>query len=225
MKNNKMKLSVIISSVLTFCFVLFTILVKFVDTGYVGITGKKIGLSSLNAAVFEKVKVSDFFDKLSDVVMVVTIILIAVVLAVAVIQLFKRKSLKKIDKEVYSFVIVLILTAIVYVLFEIVDLNFRPILVDGKVEASYPSTHTMIALVVFMCYGAYFLFNAKSKSIKILSVSAFSVLIVLAVLFRVLSGMHWITDIIASIILSHMLASYYILINNIIQKMVDKNGK
>ena len=51
---------------LTLCFILFTILVKFVDTAYVGITGKKIGLSSLNAVFYNKIKVSDLFDKLSE---------------------------------------------------------------------------------------------------------------------------------------------------------------
>lgn len=225
MKNKGLKISAVVSGALTLCFVLFTILVKFVDTAYVGITGKKIGFSSLNAAVFDRVKVSDLYDKLSDVIMIVAIILIAVAFVFAVIQLVKRKSLKKIDKELYAFAIVLVLTALVYVLFEIVDLNFRPILIEGKPEASYPSSHTMLALVVFMCYGCYFLSNAKSKNIKILSASVTSVLIVLSVLFRVLSGMHWITDIIASVILSLMLASYYILINIIIQKLVEKNGK
>lgn len=225
MKNNKLKISAILSGVLTLCFILFTILVKFVDTAYVGITGKKIGLSSLNAVFYNKIKVSDLFDKLSDVLMIISIAAVALIAVISIIQLVKRKSLKMIDREIYAFAIVLALMACIYVLFEVIDLNFRPILIGGKVEASYPSSHTMLALTVFMCIMVYCLSNLKSKKYKIISSSILGVVIIAVVLFRVLSGMHWVTDIIASIILSLMLTSYYILIDAIFLKFGDKNGK
>ena len=225
MKKNKLKINAILSGVLTLCFVLFTILVKCVDTAYVGATDKKIGFSSLNAIFYNNIQVSDLFDKLSDVLMIISIAIIALAVVVSVVQLVKRKSLKKIDREFYAFAIVLVLMVCVYVMFEIIDLNFRPVLIDGKVEASYPSSHTMLELTVFMCLMVYGLSNLKSNKQKIICSLVLGALIIAVVLFRVLSGMHWATDIIASIILSLMLTSYYILINAIFLKFEDKNEK
>lgn len=224
MKNKKMNLSIIISSVSTMAFILFTFLVKFVDTAYVGFTGKKIGLSSLNKVFFDAVEVNDVFDKLSDMVMVVSVLLILLAVITAIVELIKRKSLKKIDKEIYSFVIVLAIMSVVYILFELIDLNFRPILIDGEIEASYPSSHIMIELTVFMCALIYILNNVKSRNLKIFISSIISVFMIMAVVFRILSGMHWVTDIIASIILSATFASYYVLINKFF-KCKNKNEK
>ena len=112
-----------------------------------------------------------------------------------------------------------------YVLFEIIKLNYRPILIDGEIEASYPSTHTMLALTVFMCAIVYAFNNLKSKKYKSIICAVMGTFIVLAVLFRILSGMHWITDIIASIILSLMFASYYVLINCLIKTKNVENKK
>lgn len=225
MKNKKLMIS-LISTISLFCvFVLFTLLVKFVDVAYVGFTGKEIGLSSLNKLFYESVSVSELFDKLSDAIMIVSVIIAMFIAILGIVQLVKNKNLKAVDKEIYSFAIVLVMLVIVYVLFEIVDLNFRPILIEGKVEASYPSSHTMLALTVFMCASYYGFSKLTTKRNRAICLSVAVILIVVTILFRVLSGMHWITDIIASIILSLMLTSIYILTINIFQKMVNKNGK
>ncbi len=224
-KDNKLKVSVIISAILSFCFVVFTILVKFVDTAFVGITGKKIGFASLNKIFYDNIRVNELFDKLSDAIMILSIVLVVCVIVIAIVQLVKRKTFKKVDKEIYAFAIVLVFMVCIYVLFEIIELNFRPVLTDGKVEASYPSSHTMLVLTIFMCFAEYLLSKLKSKKNKIICTSIIGVLIIVAVLFRVLSGMHWITDIVASILLSLMLASYYALINCLLAKWENKNGK
>ena len=104
------------------------------------------------------------------------------------------------------------LVGLTYIFFEVVVVNFRPILIDGVLEASYPSSHTMLALCI--CISGIIvnnkLFN-KNLVLKIVNIALF-VLAIVVVITRYLSGAHWITDILGALIISALLLSMAFLI-------------
>ena len=123
-------------------------------------------------------------------------------------QLIKRKSLLKVDKRLLflgGFYVVMLL---VYVLFEHVIINYRPFLIDKELEASYPSSHTMLALCVCLSSLLISKYYFNKKAVKIVNIVTIILMFVL-VIGRVLSGAHWITDIIGGIIISAFLVYLY----------------
>ena len=126
-------------------------------------------------------------------------------------QLVKRKNLFKVDKEIIKLGCFYVLMLVVYIIFEKVFINYRPVLMDGKLEFSYPSSHTMLAL----CVGLSSLivsqkyFNKKYiKTINLITV----ILMCLVLLTRIISGVHWFSDILGGVIISFTLLSYFRLV-------------
>ena len=90
----------------------------------------------------------------------------------------------------------------VYILFEMLTVNYRPVLINSYLEASYPSSTTMLVMCVMPT--AIMQFNSRIKSSalrKILSVviTAFTVFMVVG---RLISGVHWLSDIIGGMLIS-----------------------
>ena len=97
----------------------------------------------------------------------------------------------------------------VYVLFEMVVVNYRPVLIGGILESSYPSSTTMLVMCVMPT--AIMQFNARIKNdvLKRFIASAIIVFIVFMVIGRLVSGVHWFTDIIGGALFSIGLVLLY----------------
>ena len=124
-------------------------------------------------------------------------------------QLLKRKSLFKVDKELIGLGVFYIIVMGFYVLFEIFIINYRPVLMDGQLEASYPSSHTLMALC--LCGSAIILNNMKYNKFpitKIINPILFLIMIIL-VMGRILSGVHWVSDILGGVMISTALIMFY----------------
>ena len=95
---------------------------------------------------------------------------------------------------------------VLYVLFMFVVINYRPI----EMESSYPSSHTMLALCVMSSEIAMLHYSAKRLHFWaiIFQIICFVCMVAMVVL-RLLSGVHWLTDIIGSGLLSCCLISLY----------------
>ncbi|MBQ3005280.1 MAG: phosphatase PAP2 family protein, partial [Clostridia bacterium] len=87
-----------------------------------------------------------------------------------------------------------------YLIFEMIPINYRPIFINGFAEASYPSSTTLLVLSVMptLVFQAEIRIKKYKKIIKFITV-LFSVSMVVG---RLLSGVHWFTDIIGSCFLS-----------------------
>ena len=87
-------------------------------------------------------------------------------------------------------------------IFEIYPINYRPILIQGVMEASYPSSTTLLVLCVMPTLVEQTngrIGNVKVKRI-IRNISiVFSAFMVMG---RLISGVHWFTDIIGAVLLS-----------------------
>ena len=121
---------------------------------------------------------------------------------VGVVQLVKRKSLLKVDSDILILGIYYVVVVFCYLVFEMIPINYRPILIEGIMEASYPSSTTLLVLCVMPTLMEQMNRRVKNgtvnKVIGILVIS-FSVFMVLG---RLISGVHWFTDIVGSVFLS-----------------------
>ena len=204
MKKNKL----IIPSALTLTSFLYTFLVKNIDVKAIGPNSSEVGFASLNNGFRNFIGHNMTIYKISEYVGYLLLLLVAMYGILGIRQLIKRKSLKKVDKEFYILGSLYILMLVVYIFFEKCIINYRPILIDNVLEASYPSSHTILSL----CVGISALFINK-KYIKAEYVGTFNKIVIalmsVTLLFRIVSGVHWISDIIGGIIISATLISYF----------------
>ena len=202
------KKNIIISIILTIISITYTFLVKKIDVKAIGPNNSKVGFAKLNGAVSNLIGSNMTIYKITEILGYVVILIVLVYGLIGLIQLIKRKSIKKVDREIIMLGILYVLMAIVYVAFEKFIINYRPILIDGELEASYPSSHTILAL----CIGISSILVSKNyvseKYIKI--TNAITILLLLGVLAgRIISGVHWISDIIGGILISLTLLMYF----------------
>lgn len=201
-----------ITAILLLLFVVFTILLRTVDVAVPRFDAQSptVGFETVNSATFEALGQSDSWYAISDMMGIFMILAVLLFAAVGAVQLFKRKSLMRVDAHILLLGVFYVLVALCYVLFEIVVINHRPIMVDGAWAASYPSSHTVLVCCV-MGSSVPALFSwIKRKPWRIAyGVFAFAVM-VLTVIGRLLSGVHWLTDILGGVLLSAALVMLYI---------------
>jgi len=205
---NKKGKCLCIALVLLVISVVYTLLVKNVDVSAIGPEGSSVGFSSLNGKVHEMLPYNETFYKISKYAGVLPFLFVALYGLIGLKQLIDEKSLAKVDKKLYGLAAFYVVFAAVYVFFEKVIINYRPIIRDEGLEASYPSSHTLLALCLCLSsamVSKYFIKNdALRKLINIVSV----VLAAVILLARLISGVHWISDIVGGIIISLCLLSF-----------------
>ena len=205
MKNKK---NIIIAIVLTVISVVYTMLVKNVDVREIGPNNSSVGFGAVNESFKNLIGSSNAIYKISELLGYVILLLVIIYGCIGLYQLIKRKNILKVDREIIILGCFYVLMMAVYIFFEKCSINYRPILIDGELEASYPSSHTILSL----CVGLSSLivsqkyFNKKYiKTINIITI----ILMSLVLLTRIISGVHWISDIIGGIIISLTLLSYF----------------
>ena len=186
----------------------FTLLVKYVDVAAIGPQNSSVGFSHINGWFHNIFKGNMTIYKISELFGYVLLLLVVIYGCIGLCQLIKRKSLLKVDKEIIKLGVFYVLMLVVYVLFEKVEINFRPILIEGTLEASYPSSHTILSL----CVGLSSLIVSQKyfnkKYIKLINGITIGLMVVV-LLTRIISGVHWISDIVGGIIISLTLLSYF----------------
>ena len=206
---NKKKRNFLISTILILLAVVFTILVKVVDVKQVGVNGTSIGFATLNQFVFKATEVNMIWYHITDWLGLVPIFMAMVYSLIGLIQLVKRKSLFKVDKEIIILGLFYIVVIAIYIFFEKVIVNYRPILMNGFLEASYPSSHTL--MTICLC-GSSIIANKKlfdNIITKLMNIVLF-VIVMITVIGRLISGVHWFTDILGGIFISiSLLISFY----------------
>ena len=210
--------SIVLSLVLTIISFGYVYLVKTVDIMAIGPKGSKVGLGTINNFVKETFSYSKTIYKVTEILGLLALLIVAIYGLVGLVQLIKRKSLFKVDKRIYILGVFYVLVGLIYVFFEKVIINYRPVLMDGKLEASFPSSHTVLAICV--CASAIYMnkFYIKDKSKLKLINSVIVVLMTLIVVGRLVSGVHWFSDILGGIIISGTLLSYYFTLNKLFIK-------
>ncbi len=207
-----MKKKCITSAVCFGLFLLLILLIKTVDVAAVGPEGTEIGLSKLNVAVHNLFGENLGWYKVTNVLGYLAILIGLCFAAMGGLQLIYRRSILKVDKEILLLGALYVVTVFFYIFFEKVIVNYRPILLpDGEgVEASFPSSHTMLSCVI-LGSGLQLLkkYGKKNKTLQLVLTVVFAVMLALIVAGRLISGVHWFTDILGGILLSVALLNAY----------------
>lgn len=207
MKRNKILLFT--SLTLICAFVLWTILICFVDVSAIGPNGSRVGFATLNKAIHNLTGVNMTLYVITDWLGLVPIFTAFCFTVLGLIQLIKRKSILKVDRSIISLGVFYIAVISVYVMFEYVVINYRPVLINGYLEASYPSSTTMLTLTVMITAIMQLRSRIKTKSLKAVITLIIALFTAFMVIGRALSGVHWITDIIGGILISFVLICMY----------------
>lgn len=210
--NNK-KRNFLISGILLLIAITFTILVKVVDVKQIWVNNSSIGFATLNQFIFETTGVNMIWYHITDWLGLIPVFMAIVYAFIGLIQFIKRRSIFKVDKEIILLGLYYIIVIALYVFFEKVIINYRPILMNGFLEASYPSSHTLMTICI--C-GSSILINKKLFNNKITKVINYLsiIIITITVVGRLISGVHWFTDIIGGILISSgLLMTFYSLLS------------
>ncbi|MBQ3266007.1 MAG: phosphatase PAP2 family protein [Ruminococcus sp.] len=191
--------------------VILIALVRLVDVAPIGAQGTSIGLSHLNQFIFDLFGVNMLWYHITDWLGIAAILTAFVFAVSGFVQLVKRRSLLKVDREILSLGGLYIIVIGLYLLFENVIINYRPIIMPDSThpEASFPSSHTMLVCVIMG--SAAMLINRYIKNetlCRVLRVICF-VIIGITVIGRLIAGVHWFTDILGGIMISVTLLSLY----------------
>ena len=206
-KKNKKRL--VLGASLVVAFVLWTILVCFVDVRAIGPEGSSVGFATLNGFVHELTGVNWLLYTVTDWLGIVPIAVALVFAILGLVQLIKRKSLWKVDHSILALGVFYIVVMAAYTFFEVVVINYRPTLIDGYLEASYPSSTTMLVMCVMPTSAMQLNARIKNTVLRHFAVIAIVVFTAFMVIGRLVSGVHWITDIIGGALLSAGLVTMY----------------
>lgn len=216
----------LIPSSLLAIFIIWTILVKVVDSHYIQDIGF-LGFYTLNTSInnFVQSLQTDTFVLITNILMILAILTVVPFAAMGVVQLVVRKSLKKVDYILYCLLFAYFLMAVAYVAFEIVKINFSPLSTAEELKASYPSSHILITVVLLgVAVSGLMHYVSMNKVVKIGVNCLFVVLAILAVVFRLFSGHHYFTDVIGGVLLSATIISCYISLKKYLENKEPENN-
>ena len=190
-------------------FALWTVLIRWVDVQAVGQNGTKIGFADFNVWFHQLTGVHMTLYTITDWLGLVPIFICLCFGVLGLVQLIKRRSLLRVDPDILLLGIYYVLVIACYLIFEMIPINYRPVLIEGRLEASYPSSTTLLVLSVMptLWFQANRrVSNAMIRKAVAVFVVTFSVFMVIG---RLVSGVHWATDIIGSVLLSAGLYMLY----------------
>ena len=199
-------------------FVLWTALICFVDVGKIGPRESSVGFATLNGYVHNLTGVNMHLYVITDWLGLVPIGVAFGFAVLGLVQWIKRKSLLKVDRSILALGGFYIVVMAVYVLFEIVVINYRPTLIGGYLEASYPSSTTMLVMCAMPTAMMQLRTRIKNDLFKRCVMFTIAVFIAFMVIGRLVSGVHWITDIIGGALFSTAIVLMYYAISDIVVK-------
>ena len=210
MKKN-VTIRVMMTILLALVAIAVTIAIVKVNVREIGPQGTSVGFADFNEKMRDKIGYSESFYKISKYIGYVVLLVAASFALLGLVQLIKRRSLFKVDANVVALGVIYVILAGIYACFEKFVVNYRPLIMEGKstVEASFPSSHTILVCVIMGTAIMAWNVLIKNKTAKTALTIISAILIVAMVVTRVLSGVHWFTDIVAGIVYSGVLISLY----------------
>ena len=196
------KKALITGFALVLSFIVWTIFIQTVDVQPIGVNETNIGFAIFNSWFHELTDCNMTLYNITDWLGLVPLFICMIFGIIGFIQLVKRKSLLKVDFDIIALGVYYVVVIFCYLIFEMIPINYRPVLIDGFMEASYPSSTTLLVLSVMptlVFQANRRLKNNRNKTcIRVLSI-VFSSFMVIG---RLVSGVHWFTDIVGSILIS-----------------------
>ena len=196
-------------------FLLWTIAIQFVDVQAIGPQESTVGLATINQFVHNLTGVHMPLYTITDWLGLVPLMFVMGFGTLGLVQWIKRKNILKVDYSILVLGGFYIVVMAAYVLFEVFIVNYRPVLIDGILEASYPSSTTMLVMCVMPTAIMQLNTRIKSDVLKRCVSSSITIFVVFMVIGRLVSGVHWFSDIVGGALLSAGLVLMYRAIINL----------
>ena len=190
-------------------FLLWTVAIQFVDVEAIGPQESSVGFATINQFVHNLTGVHMFLYTITDWLGLVPLVFVMGFALLGLIQWIKRKHLLKVDYNILVLGVFYIVVMLAYAFFEMFVVNYRPVLINGYLEASYPSSTTMLVMCVMPTAIMQFNSRINNHTSKRCVSSVITAFIVFMVIGRFVSGVHWLTDIIGGALLSAGLVMLY----------------
>ena len=213
-KKNKGSLYVAICMLAAF--VLWTVAIVLIDVQSIGPHGSVVGFATLNKAVHSLTGVHMSLYEITDWLGLVPIACCLGFAILGLVQWIKRKKLLLVDHTLLVLGGFYVVVFAVYILFEFLAVNYRPILINGYLEASYPSSTTMLVMCVMPTVMMQLSNRIKNRAVRLIVNLLIGTFIAIMVIGRLISGVHWVTDIIGGALLSAGLVMAYWSVNDLI---------
>ncbi len=195
--------------VLVAAFALWTVAIRLIDVQNAGPLGSEVGFATINVWFHRLTGVHMLIYTITDWLGLVPIIICMCFGVLGLVQMIHRRSLLKVDSDILLLGAYYVVVILGYLLFEMIPINYRPILIGGNLEASYPSSTTLLVLSVMPTLK----YQSERRIAKPVTRKAIAVFVIVfsafMVLGRLIAGVHWATDIVGSVFLSSGLFMIY----------------
>ena len=190
-------------------FLLWTAAVRLVDVQAIGPQGTSVGFAALNRFVHGLTGVHMDLYTLTDWLGLIPIGVVLGFGILGLVQWVQRKHLGRVDRSILVLGGFYMVTMAAFVLFELVVINYRPVLIEGRLEASYPSSTTMLVLCVMPTAILQCRARIGHRGLRLATVGVMTAFAAFMVIGRLISGVHWLTDIVGGTLLSAGLVAVY----------------
>ena len=203
------KKSICIGISLIVAFLLWTAAIQLIDVQAIGPRETVVGFATMNRLVHNLTGVHMSLYTITDWLGLVPFGVVLGFALLGLIQWIQRRHFLKVDYDILILGAFYIVVMAVYILFEILVVNFRPVLINGYLEASYPSSTTMLVMCVMPTTAMQIQWRTKNNILNRMLILLIAAFIGFMVIGRLISGVHWITDIIGGAVLSAGLVQLY----------------
>lgn len=203
------KRDLLVGIVLVAAFALWTVAIRLIDVQNAGPLRSEVGFATFNVWFHRLTGVHMLIYIITDWLGLVPIIICMCFGVLGLVQMIHRRSLLKVDSDILLLGAYYVVVILGYLLFEMVPINYRPILIGGNLETSYPSSTTLLVLSVMPTLK----YQSKRRIAKPVTRKVVAVFVIVfstfMVLGRLIAGVHWATDIVGSVFLSSGLFMIY----------------
>ena len=190
-------------------FFLWTTALRFLDVQPIGPRGSVVGFATLNGWFHALTGVHMKLYTLTDWMGLVPVAFGFGFALLGLIQWITRKQLQKVDRSILALGGFYLLVLITYLTFEKVVINYRPVLIEGFLEVSYPSSTTLLVMTVMPTAIAQLRNRIRHSLLRHWVCIILTAFLILMVVGRLISGVHWFSDIIGGLFLSAGLVAVY----------------
>ncbi|QAT50434.1 phosphatase PAP2 family protein [Caproiciproducens sp. NJN-50] len=194
---------------LSVLFILYTMLIRNIDVKPIGPNGSAVGFATVNGWAHDLLGVNWTLYIITDWLGLVPVFVAFGFAALGLTQLIRRKSLLRVDGSILVLGGFYVLVMGAYLFFEYYRVNYRPVLIDGILETSYPSSTTMLVLCVMLTAMMQFRRLTCNRTVKNAVNTVLAAFTAFMVIGRLVSGVHWLTDILGGALLSAALVLLY----------------
>ena len=221
----KKRTGFLIAGVFFAAFVLWTLLVSFVDVEAIGPRGSEVGFATVNGAVHRFVGVNMTLYTVTDWLGLVPIGVAFCFGVMGLLQWIKRRHFIRVDFDILTLGGFYLLVIGFYVTFEFVVINRRPVLIEGYLEASYPSSTTVLVMCVMITMEALLRRRIKRKGVRLWASAIIYAFVAFMVIGRLISGVHWLSDIVGGALFSIGAVVLYFTVNKTSRKFQNNISK